>query len=295
MNTTNDRARNTRQFIFPSINFTCSGYITKWTFYARFNNSDPSTYTLYPEFQIWRINSSLNGYTKVGYTSIDSDTELNGTFQNGNINQYIYNVNFSEAMSVQPGDIVGVSTPKTRGNGTRSRLRLRFNRQSQDGPPSYYYNLTGSELPVSFFNLSVATTTQSFLPVISAQIVVFPPESIAMSVSVSQSSTSAKISTEKVQQTSFSSGTDASSIITVSQSMPGTADSPQSSGSALTVAVAAGVSAAVVLIVLTFLVVALVVCIRKSKQKKTSYITNTTTATLDNPTYDSNSNGNFSM
>ena len=119
-----------------------------------------------------------------------------------------------------------------------------------------------------------------------------------MSVSVSQSSISAKIrttTTEKVQRTSFSSGTDASSIITVSQSMPGTVDSPQSSGSVLTVAVAAGVSAAVVLIFLTFLVVALVVCIRKSKQKKTSYITNTTTATLDNPTYDSNSNGNFSM
>ena len=113
---------------------------------------------------------------KVGYTSIDSDTELNGTFQNGNINQYIYDVNFSEAMSVQPGDIVGVSTPKTGGNGARSRLRLRFNWQSQDGPPSYLL-ITGSELPVSFFNLSVATMTQSFLPVISAQIVVFPSES----------------------------------------------------------------------------------------------------------------------
>ena len=81
----------------------------------------------------------------------------------------------------------------------------------------------------------------------------------------------------------------------ISLQATGTIDSPQSSGSVLTVAVAAGVSAAVVLIVLTFLVVALVVCIRKSKQKKTSYITNTTTATLDNPTYDSNSNGNFSM
>ena len=174
MNTSNDRARNNRQFIFPSINFTCSGYITKWTFYARFNNSDTR---LYPEFQIWRINSSLNGYTKIGYTSLDSDTELNGTFQNGNINQYIYDVNFSEAMSVQPGDIVGVSTPTIGGNGARSRLRLRFNQQSQDGPPSYYYLITGSELPVSFFNLSVATMTQSFLPEISAQIVVFPSES----------------------------------------------------------------------------------------------------------------------
>ena len=29
-------------------------------------------------------------------------------------------------MSVQPGDIVGVITPKTRGNGARSRLSLRF-------------------------------------------------------------------------------------------------------------------------------------------------------------------------
>ena len=69
------------------------------------------------------------------------------------------------------------SRSKTRGNGARSRLSLRFNWQSQDGPPSYYYLITGSELPVSFFNLSVATMTQSFLPVISAQIVVFPSES----------------------------------------------------------------------------------------------------------------------
>ena len=82
-------------------------------------------------------------------------------------------------MSVQPGDIVGVSTPKTGGNRARSRLRLKFNQQSQDGPPSYYYLITagGSELPVSVFNLSVATMTQSFLPVISAEIVVFPSES----------------------------------------------------------------------------------------------------------------------
>ena len=83
-------------------------------------------------------------------------------------------------------------------------------------------------------------------------------------------------------------------VISVSPSMPGTTV-PQSFSSVLTVAVAAGVTATVVLIVLTFLVVALVVCIQKAKQKKTSYITNTTTATLDNPTYDSNSNGNFSM
>ena len=111
-----------------------------------------------------------------------------------------------------------------------------------------------------------------------------------MFVSVSQSSISAKIrttTTEKVQRTSFSSGTDASSIITMSQSMSGTVDSPQSSGSVLIVAVAAGVSAAVVLKVLTFLVVALVVCIcfQRGKKKREEEISNQPSDIHDNVAY----------
>ena len=163
-------ARNGRQYIFPFINFTCHGNVTLWRFYARFNGNQEST--LYPEFQIWRLTDSL--YTKVSHTNISSDNELAGIFTGG-IQLYTHNISVSGPMTFQPGDIVGVHTPVCcGGNNPRSRLRLRFNQQS-NGPLGYFLNQGIDTQPSSTFQLSdssVSTSSQD-IPALSAQIVMF--------------------------------------------------------------------------------------------------------------------------
>ena len=164
--------RNGRQYIFPFINFTCHGNITLWRFYARFNDNEGST--LYPEFQIWRLTGSL--YTKVSHTNISSDDELAGNFTGGGENElYTHNISVSGPMTFQPGDIVGVHTPVCCGSfNPRSRLRLRFNQQS-NGPLGYFLNQGIDTQPSSTFQLSdssVSTSSQD-IPALSAQLVMF--------------------------------------------------------------------------------------------------------------------------
>ena len=163
-------ARNGRQYIFPFINFTCHGNVTLWRFYARFNGNQEST--LYPEFQIWRLMGSL--YTKVSHTNISLDDELVGSFTGRRVDElYTHNISVSGPMTFQPGDIVGVHTPVGRGD-PRSRLRLRFNQQP-NGPLGYFLNQQIDTQPSSTFQLSdssVSTNSQD-LPMVSAQIVMF--------------------------------------------------------------------------------------------------------------------------
>ena len=162
------KARNGRQYIFPLINFTCHGNVTLWRFYARFNDNQGST--LYPEFQIWRLTGSL--YTKVSHTTISSDGELVGSFTGGGVDElYTHNISVSGPMTFQPGDVVGVHTPVDSGN-PQSRLRLRFNRLPV-GPLRYFQQIDTQ--PPSTFQLSDSnvSTNRRNLPALSAQIVIF--------------------------------------------------------------------------------------------------------------------------
>ena len=160
--------RNGRQYIFPFINFTCHGNVTLWRFSARFNHSQGST--LYPEFQIWRRTGSL--YTKVSHTTISSDDDLAGNFTGGRVDElYTHNISVSGPMTFQPGDVVGVHTPVGNSN-PRSRLRLRFNQQS-NGPLGYFLNQGIDTQPSSTFQLSDSNTNRQYIPALSAQIVMF--------------------------------------------------------------------------------------------------------------------------
>ena len=163
-------ARNGRQYIFPLINFTCHGNVTLWRFYARFNDNQGST--LYPEFQIWRLTGSL--YTKVSHTNISSDDELAGNFIGGGVDElYTHNISVSGPMTFQPGDIVGVHTPVCcRNLNPRSRLSLRFNQQSNG--PLGYFQLINTQPPSTFqLSDSSVSTNSRDIPALSAQIVMF--------------------------------------------------------------------------------------------------------------------------
>ena len=169
------KAKNERQYIFPWINFTCHGNITVWNFYARSNTNQRSI--LYPEFQVWRVNGSL--YTKVAQTSMSDSDQMLGrlrgstlpSFQHNVDDLYMYNISDSGPMSFEPGDVVGVHTPRGNGN-PQSRLRLRFNQQQNDGPLSYFIS---DNLPLSMLELpgSEFTSTTVDIPLISAQVVIF--------------------------------------------------------------------------------------------------------------------------
>ena len=58
-----------QQWIFPSMNFSCSGNITKWTFVARSRTG--GQHNQYPWFQLWRPNGTRI-YRRVYESSITS-------------------------------------------------------------------------------------------------------------------------------------------------------------------------------------------------------------------------------
>ena len=86
--------RNEQQRVFPNINFTASGSITKWIVGAGTGggSSPPS------ELQIWRRSGS--DYTKVGSTQL--------TAQSPTVNLNVYEYIPSPPLGFQEGDILGV-------------------------------------------------------------------------------------------------------------------------------------------------------------------------------------------
>ena len=169
-----NRERNKRQYIFPFMNFSCHGYIKEWTFYAKsLDNGDQ-----YPEFQIWRPYCSMYMYKKVGHTYIDSSITQEDLIKN-ELKQHTYIVNQLEPMYFQPGDVVGVYTPKS----MHARIQLRFIEEN-DSPLSYHKLERGPRSEVSLSNLS---STTSDVPMVTVQIVTFIINSTSTSKSLSSS------------------------------------------------------------------------------------------------------------
>ena len=102
-----------RQRIFPDINFTCSGNLTKWIVGGTVGNA------LGVEVQIWRRNDySDNDYTKVGYSILNADNDR------CNVYEYIPD----PPLEFQEGDILGVYQQ-------RSDMRVYY--QDTTGPANY--------------------------------------------------------------------------------------------------------------------------------------------------------------
>ena len=87
-----------KQWLFPDINFTCNGSITKWIVGALDDTGTPQ-----PELQIWRHNSSgVSRYDKVDFTRL-TPNETNDT----NVHEYY----LETPLEFQEGDILGVYQP----------------------------------------------------------------------------------------------------------------------------------------------------------------------------------------
>ena len=103
--------------IFPDINFTCSGSLTKWIVGGTVGNA------LGGEVQIWRRNNgSENDYTKVGYSILNATDP-----DNDSVYEYIPD----PPLEFQEGDILGVYQQR----GDDSRMRVFYHETT--GPANY--------------------------------------------------------------------------------------------------------------------------------------------------------------
>ena len=104
------------QRVFPDINFTCSGNLTKWIVGGEVGTS------IGAELQIWRKNDgSMSDYTRVGYSVLQaSDPE----------NDDVYEYTPNPPLDFLEGDILGVYQ-RTGG----SHMRVYY--QETTGPSNY--------------------------------------------------------------------------------------------------------------------------------------------------------------
>ena len=114
MNIYDVTTRKREQRIFPDINFTCSGNLTKWIVGGEIGKPVGA------ELQIWRRNHvGENNYTKVGSSVLQA---------NDSDNDHVYEYIPNPPLEFQEGDILGV-----------------YQRAGEDRMRVYYQETTGLE------------------------------------------------------------------------------------------------------------------------------------------------------
>ena len=127
------------QYIYPEINFTCNGTITKWIYGARNKSGD-----MLPELQIWRPLGS--DYIKVGSSLVTANT-LIGT----NLYEFIPQM----PLEFQEGDMFGIHTP------LRSNNSLILYEQHGNGPLNL--RISGIDTPLSIITATLLRTENNDL------------------------------------------------------------------------------------------------------------------------------------
>ena len=111
-------SRQRQQRLFPDIQFTCNGILSKWIVGVR---NRVGRFDEMPELQIWRKREG-NTYTKVYFGLLSSSNNDSST-----VREYILN----PPIEFQEGDILGVYQPQE----DRSDLLIYY--QDNDGPNNY--------------------------------------------------------------------------------------------------------------------------------------------------------------
>lgn len=148
------------QRVFPSINFTCNGFITKWIVGAVDIIGGN-----FPELQVWRVIGSQ--FIKVGASSLSPNITSN---------THIHVMYPSPAVQFQTGDVFGLFSPIDT-DSTISVIFQRFN-----GPPNRLLLNINPPAPTS-----LPTSTSQFLfgennyPLVSVEVAISPSMSILVS------------------------------------------------------------------------------------------------------------------
>ena len=144
-------SRPRQQRLFPDIQFTCNGLITKWIVGAQSRTNGNRM----PELQIWR-NVSANTLTKISASS--SLLILNKT-GNSNVHEYTPD----PPLMFQDGDILGVYQPED----SQSQLVLYY--QDNTGPVNYRQSGL-VDYPLSSFTYSGTPANEYDYPLVSVEV-----------------------------------------------------------------------------------------------------------------------------
>ena len=135
----NDVASLSDQHLYPKLQFSCNGIITKWIFGAD-DGQITSNNTIHPELQIWR-QTGPDTYTKIGFSSVTANATASP-----NVHEYYPET----TLQFQQGDVLGVYYP----NVDESCPLLYV--QDGNGPPNLVHSapvapseLSGSQLTAS--------------------------------------------------------------------------------------------------------------------------------------------------
>ena len=113
---------NARVWLFPSLNFNCTGNITKWIFQAENVSSNGDL----PQMQVWRENTLTPTLDYVLQSNTGNEDELS------EIEASVYEYVLGSPVPVDVGDIFGVGLPEEQG------LLLQFQDFGPGGAPISY-------------------------------------------------------------------------------------------------------------------------------------------------------------
>ena len=148
-------------YIIPDMRFTCDGTIVRWSAGGVY---DSGHMTGDPGLQIWRPTpADSTDYTVVASISL---YYCNGVTPPPMMMNNVYDCQLSTGVSVQDGDILGVSL--TRVNNNSPQFRVFFDDSNTDPPSVLNYYYTGE---LSQFSLSSpGGSTEQALPLIALNV-----------------------------------------------------------------------------------------------------------------------------
>ncbi len=146
---------NVRLWLFPSMNFSCSGNVTEWIFQAE--SSDDGTEL--PQMQVWRENPITVDLDYILQSTSGSVGELSKVGTTDSVYKYVLGF----PVPVEEGDILGISLPPA----IDRNLLLQFQDFGiEEAPLSYLTSISFS----TFLVVSQLELNARFLPLVTAVI-----------------------------------------------------------------------------------------------------------------------------
>ena len=146
--------RDSTQRIFPSMNFSCTGLVTKWII----GGEPRMTKDPLPELQLWRKTDGVN-YIK---TDVSSISKIPNSTPHKDVFEYILN----PPLEVHKGDVFGIYKPKE----NESLLNIYF--QENSGPFAYGVE-SGANSPLSRMVAdSAMLLDENDYPMVSAEVLI---------------------------------------------------------------------------------------------------------------------------
>ena len=148
--------------LFPTINFTCKGYIKRWIFNGDFQGTQRSRYE-FPEPQIWELNpGSTNNYrlrASSGFHTIITPITKN------NEGQVIVTPNSN--FPINAGAVLGLLV---RSAYSDQSVKIHFSSDPMNSDVYYYFNTPSDPNLQTSFNISEAIEESVYIPLITIEL-----------------------------------------------------------------------------------------------------------------------------